>query len=234
MIAARTLTVVHMGDSITIGQYIDPARRWTSIVERKLHQAYCLERRVDLVSAQSRRLWRNHTDGPGALPGCNSAGAPRRDDTAVRTQRLQLLADRWRIASRVRERAFAANPVEKMDRAREKMRREIDHHPDKPSNVVTLRRFPAANVTRMPMRVYSEIIREIAAEVGVGALRHSRGVRTVLLTASSTLDMLLLRRSDHLHLSEAGNHVYADAIMPLLESAFSAIPDLRQDLAPAR
>jgi uroporphyrinogen decarboxylase len=30
------LTLVHMGDSITFGQYVDPALRWTSLVEERL------------------------------------------------------------------------------------------------------------------------------------------------------------------------------------------------------
>ena len=34
----QSATIVHMGDSITFGQYLDPALRWTSLIEERLHE----------------------------------------------------------------------------------------------------------------------------------------------------------------------------------------------------
>src|ERR1044072_1891775 len=59
MTQRKPLHVVHMGDSITEGQYIDPSVRWTSLIARRLAERFGEDRFVSVnsgISGETTRL----------------------------------------------------------------------------------------------------------------------------------------------------------------------------------
>jgi acyl-CoA thioesterase-1 len=214
----RTLTVVHMGDSITVAQYLESSASWTSVIAHRLR--LLLEARdCELISINRGVSGETTRQGLERYPEAVQ-------DVGADLMTLQYgLNDcnRWetdRGAPRVSERAFAANLFEMITRARSFGVRHVILQ----TNHRTLRR------SRLPGGVsyedanarYSELAREVAAESGVDLC----DIRAAFEPFSDQeLERLLLPAPDHLHLSEEGNMVYADTIWPHIEACVSEILD---------
>lgn len=205
------LTVVHMGDSITFGQYLDPARRWTALIEEHLHDLFGDDVEVRAfnrgISGETTRM------GLERFP---------RDVQELRPDVMTLQfglndCNCWETDAglpRVSEAAFHANLVEMIERARRFGARAIVLS----TNHRTLRRdvLPGGDVYETRNERYSEIVRDVARETGVDLC----DIRAVFDPFDDEeLARMLLPSPDLLHLSEEGNRVYAEAIWPHVERA---------------
>jgi lysophospholipase L1-like esterase len=208
---APTLTLVHMGDSITYGQYIDSSVRWTTLVEARLRAAFSPD--LELVSLNRGISGETTRIGLERFPGDVQEARP-----DVMTLQFGLNdCNCWQTDEglpRVSERAFTANLTEMVTRARRFGAREIVMA----TNHRTLRRdrLPSGEVYEDANARYSELLRQVAAETGC-TLRDIRAVFEPF--SDDELERLLLPSPDLLHLSEEGNAVYADAIYSDVEAA---------------
>jgi acyl-CoA thioesterase-1 len=210
-----TVTIVYMGDSITFGQYVDPGLRWTSLVDQRLRASLAGEATV--VSRNSGISGETTRMALERFPRDLQELAP----DAVTLQFGLNDCNCWqsdRGLPRVSEAAYVANLTEMIDRARHFGAREIvlsTNHP-------TLRRapLPSGEPYEEANARYSELARGVAAETGV-TLCDVRAAFEPL--DDEELDRLLLPPPDHLHLSIAGNALYADVIWPYVEEAVAAV-----------
>lgn len=214
MAEARALHLVHMGDSITEGQYIDPSIRWSSLVSRRLAERFGEDRFMSInrgISGETTRM------GLERYPGDVQQSTP-----DVMTLQFGLndcnCWDTDHGLPRVSEAAFVANLAEMVDRARVFGAREIIMA----TNHRTLRRqpLPSGEVFEDANARYSELLREVAKDKGLPLC----DIRAAFEPYSDEeLDRLLLPYPDHLHLSVEGNAVYADVIWPFVESAMESL-----------
>jgi acyl-CoA thioesterase-1 len=210
------INIVYMGDSITFGQYIDPTRRWTAIVEDRLTRIY-LDTPIHINGANRGISGETTRQGLERFPNDVQNLHP-----DIMTLQFGLndcncwLSDRG--LPRVSEAAFRANLIEMITRARHFGAKQIilsNNHPTpRFKMMLSGESFEEANAR------YSEIIREVASETGatfcnIRAAFSGYSVRE--------LEQLLLAYPDLLHLNEEGNRVYAEAIWPHLERAVAAI-----------
>jgi acyl-CoA thioesterase-1 len=199
---------VHLGDSITAGQWIDPARRWTSHVENELA-------RVSHATIVS------HNRG---LSGEQTRMALERFPDAVQAARPDILTIQYGMndcncwvtdagVPRVSEAAFAANLAEMVGRARRHGTAHVilaTNNPTlRPGVMISGERYEDANAR------YSEIVREVAAETDATLC----DIREAFERSHLGLASLVLPEPDLLHLSEAGHRLYFETMWPLLESA---------------
>lgn len=206
-----TVRIVHMGDSITYGQYLDPDLRWTAIVERRLRSRFEASLNVEAInrgiSGETTRmgLERFPADVQACEPDVMTLQFGLNDCNCWETDRG---------LPRVSERAFVANLVEMVDRARRFGASEIVMQ----TSHRTLRRapLPSGEIYEEANARYSELLRESAHETGA-VLCDVRAAFERL--GDAELARLLLPEPDLLHLSEEGNRVYADVIAPYVEAA---------------
>ena len=213
MHATASLTVVHMGDSITFGQYLDPSVRWTSSIEDRLRDAFP---DVDI------RTFNRGISGETTRMGLERFP---RDVQDVRPDVMTLQfglndCNCWQSDEglpRVSEAAFRANLVEMIERARRFGARAIVLS----TNHRTLRRdvLPGGDVYEDRNERYSEIVREVADETEVDLCDIRAAFEPF---HDDKLAAMLLPAPDLLHLSEEGNAVYAEAIWPHVERAAAA------------
>jgi lysophospholipase L1-like esterase len=217
----KAVTIVHMGDSITYGQYVDSASRWTSLVGERLRGSFP-ELRIKSVnrgiSGETTRM------GLERFPADVQESAP-----DVMTLQFGLNdCNCWetdRGLPRVSERAFTANLTEMVTRARHFGAREIVMQ----TNHRTLRRapLPSGEVYEDANARYSELLREVAYETR-SALCDIRPIFEPFDDAE--LEQMLVPAPDLLHLSEAGNAVYADAVYPFVRAAVERAVSAKYDL----
>ena len=212
--ATRTITVVHMGDSITFGQYLDPSLRWTTLIEDHLNDSFGDDVEIRAfnrgISGETTRmgLERFPRDVQDLRPevmtlqfGLNDCNCWMSDDGLPR----------------VSEAAFRANLVEMIERARRFGARAIVLA----TNHRTLRRdvLPSGEVYEDANERYSEIVREAAEVAGVDLC----DIRAAFDPFDDEkLAAMLLPAPDLLHLSEEGNAAYAEAIWPHVRRATAA------------
>jgi acyl-CoA thioesterase-1 len=216
------ITLVHMGDSITFGQYVDSAHRWSTLVAGRLEGAFdgaFAIRSVNRgISGQTTRmgLERFPSDVQDVGPDVMTLQFGLNDCNCWETDRG---------LPRVSEDAFVANLVEMVARARRFGAREIVMQ----TNNRTLRRapLPSGEVFEDANARYSELIREVARTTGA-ALCDIREVFEPF--DDDTLERMLLPAPDLLHLSAEGNHVYADAIYPYVEAAVERAAAANSDI----
>jgi lysophospholipase L1-like esterase len=203
-----------MGDSITYGQYLDPSKRWTSIVDERLAETFpdtTFESFNRGVSGETTAmgLARFATDVQDVEPVVATIHFGLNDCNCWQTDRG---------LPRVSERAYEANLLEMIDRARHFGAREVivmtSHR--------TLRRAPmvSGEVYEDASERYSEIMRRVADESGASLCDVRRGFEAF---DDATLERLLLPAPDHLHLSAEGNEVYAELIWPHIEAAVNNV-----------
>lgn len=201
---------VCMGDSITFGQFVAPAVRWTSLLERSL----ATEFGSDATAVFNR-----------ALNGETTRGGLERFPVAVQSERPDILTLQYGMndcncwqsdagAQRVTVRAFKANLFEMIDRAR----RFGVRHVILSTNPRSLRRTPMASgeIYEQANARYSEAIREVALEAEV-TLCDIRAAFDEL--SDHRLEELLLPSPDLLHLSPAGHMRYAELIHPMVAAS---------------
>lgn len=215
------VTIVFMGDSITAGQYVDHDRRWTSLISDRLDAATA-DTQVHAVVAN--RGISGETTRQGLLRFANDVQAIQPDILTLQFGMND--ANCWltdRGLPRVSEGAFRANLHEMVVRARHFGTRHIalvtNHCSLRRKVLLNGRTFEQCNER------YSEIIREVAADEEVTLC----DVRAVFEQFSQAeLENLLLSGPDHIHLSDEGHRVYADAVWEFVDTAVKAIPRSKQ------
>jgi lysophospholipase L1-like esterase len=203
-----------MGDSITAGQYVDPERGWTALLERRLREAFpeaAVEVLNEGVNGEQTRM------GLERFPAAVQAHEP----DVITLQYGLNDCNCWqtdRGLPRVSERAFAANLVEMIVRARHFGARHVVLS----TNHRTLRRtaMPGGEPYEAANERYAELIREVAAETGV-LLCDVRAAWERYSEAE--LAELLLPDPDNLHLSERGHVVQAELVGSLVERGVRAL-----------
>jgi lysophospholipase L1-like esterase len=199
-----------MGDSITYGQYVDHADRWTDIVDGRLRGRFPdadLETFNRGISGETTLmgLARFAPDVQELEPDLMTLHFGLNDCNCWQTDRG---------LPRVSERAYAANLVEMITRARHFGARRVilmtSHR--------TLRRepLPSGEIYEDASERYSEIARAVAAETGVILCDIRKEFERL---DDATLAAYLLPEPDILHLSVAGNAAYANMIWPFIEAA---------------
>jgi len=203
-----------MGDSITEGQYIDPAVRWTSLIAHRLAERFGADRFTSVnrgVSGETTRmgLERYPRDVQQEEPDLLTIQYGLNDCNCWVTDRG---------VPRVSPEAFVANLVEMVERGRVFGAREIVMA----TNHRTLRRavLPSGQAYEDANADYSELLREVASRTGVVLCDIRRAFEPF---SDEELDALLLPHPDHLHLSEQGNAEYAGAIWPSIERAMDSL-----------
>jgi lysophospholipase L1-like esterase len=208
------LRIVYMGDSITFGQYLDPADRWSTAIDARLGE---LDPPVEIetfnrgISGETTRqgLERFATDVQALRPhvmtlqfGLNDCNCWDSDEGLPR----------------VSERAFSANLVEMIERARRFGALEIvlaTNH-----RTLKRKRLPSGEIYEDRNERYSELTRAVAKETAVELC----DVQQVFAPFSDEeLERLVLPFPDQLHLSPEGNSVYADAIWPFVRAAVERV-----------
>ncbi len=204
------IRLVHMGDSITYGQYVDEPLRWTSIISGHLQKKY-LDTSVNVlsvnrgISGETTRmgLERFGIDVQNMYPhimtlqfGLNDCNCWLTDGGAPRVSPL----------------AFRANLIEMIDRAKRFGTTRIilsNNHPTLRYKVMLNgERFEDANIK------YSEIVHEVATETQVIFCDIRKGFEKF---TPREMEEQLLPYPDQLHLSAAGNRTYASLIKPIVE-----------------
>lgn len=207
------ITVVYMGDSVTVGQHIDPALRWTSLVDQRLRGQFgdAVGTQNSGVSGETTRM------GLERFPHAVQEFGPE-----VMTLQFGLNdCNCWRTDEghpRVSPPAFVANLNEMIDRARLFGAVEIILA----TNHRTLRRgpLPSGEAYEEANARYNGLIREVAAGSEV-TLCDIWGAFVPYDDAA--LERMLLPAPDALHLSEEGNRVYCDAIWPYVRDSVSRV-----------
>lgn len=210
------ITLVYMGDSITEGQYVDPALRWTDIISDRLQRSY-LETSVNLmllnrgVSGETTRqgLERFAKDVQSNLPDVMTLQFGLNDCNCW-------VSDRG--MPRVSAAAYRANLIEMIERARRFGAREIilsTNHPTLREKVL----LSGESLEESRLR-YNAIVREVAAETAVTLCDIEELFRDY---RDSQLADVLLPYPDQLHLSAKGHTIYAAAILPFIRSAIEKL-----------
>lgn len=210
-----TIKVVHVGDSITFGQHIDPTVRWTSLVRDRLVDRY-RDTNILIESINS------------GVSGDTTRMALERFPRDVQSFEAPVVTIQFglndcncwatdRGLPRVSPAAFEANLVEMIGRARNFGAR----HVVLATNHRTLRRtmLPTGETYEEANARYTTLTRAVAEAVSVELC----DVRVVFdRFKDDQLDELLLTPPDQVHLSEAGNLVYANIIWPYIDAAVAA------------
>jgi len=201
---SRGITLVYMGDSVTVGQHIDPDVRWTSLLDTRIREQF------------GQRVASHNKGVSGETTRMGLERFPR-DVQAFRPEVMTLQfglndCNCWQTDEghpRVSPAAFVANLHEMIARARLFGSHEIILS----TNHCTLRRAPMASgesLEEANLR-YNDLIRQVAVESGVLLCDIEEAFASL---EDDELEGLLLPTPDVLHLSEQGNRVYADVIWP--------------------
>ncbi len=208
--------LVHMGDSITEGQYIDPSVRWTSLIERRLAEKWGQNRFVSFnrgISGETTRmgLERFPTDVQNLRPDVMTLQFGSNDCNCWETDGG---------VPRVSAAAFSANMTEMIHRARVFGAKRIVMA----TNHCTLRGYSmtSGEVYEEANARYSELSRAVARENNVELCDIRASFEEF---DDGELGRLLLPYPDHLHLSIEGNEVYAEIIWPYVEAAMAEFLD---------
>jgi acyl-CoA thioesterase I len=216
--SSRGITLVYMGDSVTVGQHIDPSVRWTTLIDARLSESF-----GDMVASHNSGISGETTRmGLERFPGDVQGHHP-----DVMTLQFGLndcncwLTDEGH--PRVSPGAFLANLKEMVARARLFGAGQIVLA----TNHRTLRRSPLASGEpyEQANARYNALVREAATETNV-VLCDIWEVFTPF--DDQRLSELLLPLPDGLHLSVEGNRIYADAIWPYVHQGVSAVLEQRE------
>ena len=217
------VTIVFMGDSITEGQYVHHASRWTELVSRRIRSELAQDIDVDSFHFFNRGI-----SGETTRQGLERF--PR--DVQVLEPHVMTLQfglndcncwDTDRGLPRVSEAGYEANLVEMIARARKFGARHIvlsTNHP-------TLRhRQLAGGQTLEERRVtYNRIVRDVARKTGVLLCDIEQAFSDL---SQTELAEMLLPEPDVLHLSAAGHQRYAEAIFqPIFNGVTQVITELK-------
>ena len=210
------INLIHMGDSITFGQYLDPNLRWTTIVSnsnRKVFSSPGLEIvvRNHGISGETTRmgLERFPKDVQNCSPDILTLQYGLNDCNCWVTDKGP---------PRVSEAAFKANLLEMIARARVFGTREIilstNHRTLRHDVLVSGEVYEDANLR------YSEIVRDVARQIDVTLCDIQLAFDGF---SDEQLGRMLLPAPDLLHLSQEGNRVYADTIYPFIRRSIESL-----------
>jgi lysophospholipase L1-like esterase len=203
-------TIVFFGDSITFGQYVDPRVRWTAFVESHLRRAgddeytYCVNRGVSGETSHDALLRFAH-DVQHRSPDIVTIQFGLNDCNCWETDRG---------LPRVSERSFEANLHEMINRTRWFGCEEIILSTNHTTTRETVQ--PNGRSYEVNNRRYNAIIRSVAESAGVVLCDMEQSFARY---AGEDLASLLLPYPDQLHLSENGNRVYFETIVPFVDAA---------------
>jgi lysophospholipase L1-like esterase len=215
----RYVRVVCMGDSITFGQHIDPARRWTTHLEHRLYERFGASN-VEIVnrgvSGETTRM------GLERFP----ASVQNEEPDVVTIQFGMNDCNCWQTdhgLPRVRMNAFRENLIEMVERSRKFGAREVILA----TNPRTMRRTPmvSGEIYEEANARYSEVMREVAHLTESQLCDIQRAFADL---DDRKLEKMLLPAPDLLHLSEEGNLFYANVISPYVERAVDAVMSERE------
>ena len=210
------VTIVHMGDSITYGQYVDQALRWTSLVAERLNRLF----------ADTATHVRTLNSG---ISGETTRIALERFPKDLQDHRPEVVTIQFGLNDcncwltdgglpRVSEAAFRANLFEMIDRARRSGATHVilaNNHPTLRHKVMLDNRTYEDSNAR-----YSVILESVARE----AETHFCDVRSAFQDRrAGPLDALLLPYPDQLHLSVKGNALYAETIWHTLRKCVDEV-----------
>ena len=208
------IRIVYMGDSITFGQHCNPDLRWTALLDR------VLAKRLG-GSPTKLATFNRGESGQTTRQGLERypADVQQLEPHVVTLQFGMNDCNCWQTdhgLPRVSEQAFRANLAEMVGRARQFGAREIVMA----TNPRTLRNnaMVSGEVYESANARYSQIVREVAAEVGANLCDIRAGFEIV-----SEREMAAMVLPDLLHLSETGNALYADLIAPHVLAAVAAV-----------
>jgi lysophospholipase L1-like esterase len=210
-----TIRLVHVGDSITFGQHIDPTVRWTSLVRDRLVERY-RDTSILIESINS------------GVSGDTTRMALERFPRDVQAFEAPVVTIQFglndcncwatdRGLPRVSPAAFEANLREIIVRARNFGAR----HVVLATNHRTLKRtmLPTGETYEEASERYTNLTRAVAEAVNVELC----DVRAVFDKFNDNkLEELLRTPPDQVHLSEAGNALYTDVIWPYIDAAVAA------------
>jgi lysophospholipase L1-like esterase len=210
------ITIVFMGDSITFGQCVDPVFRWANSVSDRLLRMY-LETPINIHLMNRGVSGETSRQGLERFPGDVQNAHP-----DIMTLQFGLndcncwLSDRGQ--ARVSEKAFRANLIEMISRARLFGAKQIilsnNHRTVRHKMMLSGERYEDANAR------YSGIIHEVSEETGVTFCDIRKAFEPF---SEPELEDLLIPYPDQLHLSATGNRVYEDAIWPLIRNAVETV-----------
>ena len=212
--APRAIVTVFMGDSISFGQYVDPARRWTNQVGDALTRHY-LPTPVNLLFLNRGVSGETTRQGLERFPADVQQHRP-----DIMTLQFGLNDCNCWVTDgglpRVSEAAYRVNLIEMIERARRFGARHIilsTNHPTLRHKVLL-----GGESLETRRRRYNEHVREVAAltQVTLCDIEHA-----FAHLDHNELATMLLPYPDQLHLSEAGHILYAAAIQPPLEAAIA-------------
>jgi len=203
------LDVMHIGDSITAGQRVAEAVRWTTLVGRRLKETFgagVIESRVSGVSGETTRI------GLERFP----RDVQDRRPAIITLQYGMNDCNCWETdlgVPRVSEDAFAANLREMIRRARHFGTGSVILATN-PRSLRTRRAMESGEVYEDANARYSELVREVAT-VTETTLCDIRAAFEDL----DERDLAPLLKDDLLHLDAAGHSLYADVIWPFVAGA---------------
>ncbi len=221
---AAALRCVFFGDSITAGQYVSTEHDWTSLLRERL------TREAEFADVQF---------SVGAVSGSTSRQSLERFPHDVQVLRPQVVTiqfglndcNRWQTDGglpRVSERAFEANLLEMVARARRFGTSEVilsTNHPTLRSVV-----FDDGVSYADCARCYNGIIRSVASQSGA----ELHDVEAEFGSRRDDLPTLLLPAPDVLHLSVDGHAVYADLLEPRLRKCLGRARETASERRPVQ
>lgn len=211
-----SLTLVYMGDSITEGQYVDPALRWADLITEKLQHDF-LETAVNLQCVN------RGISGETTRQGLERYASDVQNHHAnVMTLQFGLndcnfwMTDRG--APRVSERAYRANLHEMIDRAR---RFHVEHIILSTNHQTLRHKVLVGGISLEEHRkLYNDIVREVADESDVTLCDIDEAFSHF---SREEMADLLLPYPDLLHLSPAGHVHYSEYILPYIRKAIDDV-----------
>jgi len=209
------ITIVFMGDSITEGQYVHHASRWTELVARRIRAAVASDIDVDSLHFFNRGISGETTrQGLERFPRDVQVLEPN-----VMTLQFGLNdCNCWDTDGglpRVSEAAYRANLIEMIARARKFGAKHIVLSTNHPT--LRFRKLASGQTLEERRLIYNDIVREVAVETGVVLC----DIETVFARFHhGELATMLLAEPDVLHLSSEGHHHYAGAIF---EAVFQCV-----------
>lgn len=205
------IRIVYFGDSITAGQYVDPALRWTTLIDHKLE---CYMRNDALLHAINRgvsgdttrtALERYPADVQNLFPDILTIQFGMNDCNCWLTDRGM---------PRVSPLAFRANLLEMVARARAFGVRHIlfvnSHITLRNKVMLNGHHYEAANAE------YSDVLEDVAHYTDCWLCDVRRPFKEF---DSTQLESLLLPYPDQLHLSPAGHRTYAEILCESVKQA---------------
>ncbi len=222
-LAARSITVVYMGDSITEGQYVHHSARWTEILTGRIRRQV-----AGRFDEQALHFFNRGISGETTRQGLERFA---RDVQALEPRVMTLQFglndcncwDTDRGLPRVSEAAYRANLIEMVERARHFGARHIvlaNNHP-----TLRFRRLACGQHLEARRLIYNDIARQVADQTGATFCDIAEAFAGL---DAAGLAGMLLPEPDVLHLSVQGHQRYADAIFePVWQGVSACIEDLQ-------